>query len=92
MTAYFVCRNRAAEAERSLAQLGDVRWRMVEGGLVDDGVVGPVACDSGDPPEDRDCAPPGRQPVQLVVEATRHEMADEIGAILHKNGAVRVLQ
>jgi len=92
VTGQFVCRNRASDAERALARQGldGVRWRLVEGGLIDDGVIGPVNCDGPDPVEDRECAPPGRQPVRLVVQASRHEMADEIGAILAQHGAIRV--
>lgn len=92
VTGQFVCRNRAAEAERALARQGleGVRCRLVEGGLIDDGVVGPVNCDGSGPVEDRDCAPPGRQPVALVVEAARYELADEIGAVLARHGAVRL--
>lgn len=90
VTGQFVCRNRAAEAERALAAEGPqgIRWRLEEGGLIDDGVVGPINCDG--PVEDRECAPPGRQPVRLVIEGTRHEMAEEIGAILFRHGATRV--
>jgi hypothetical protein len=88
----FVCRNRAAEAERALAKEGPdgIRWRLEEGGLIDDGVVGPVNCDEPGAGEDRDCGPPGRQPVRLLVEGANNEMADEIGAILARCGATRV--
>ena len=86
----FVCRNRAAEAEQALGKQGfqGVRWRLEEGGLIDDGVVGPVNCDG--PVGEKDCGPPGRQPVRLVVEAARYEQGEEIGVVLAQHGAVRV--
>lgn len=91
ITGHFLCPNQASRAEQALArQLSGARCRLEEGGLADDGVVGPVNCEEQGARAVADCGPPGRQPVRLVVEAGP-ELAEEIGAILRSHGATQVV-
>lgn len=87
----FVNRERAAATERELAanRLPGVRWRVEEGGLPDDGVVGPAM--SAHMPEWGDAGEAaGRQPLTFVVEAADQETAWQAASVLRHGGATHV--
>lgn len=87
----FVSRELAAATERELAanRLPGVRWRLEEGGVADDGVVGPAM--SAQMPEWEDAGgAAGRQPLTFVVEAGDQEAAWQAASILRHGGATRV--
>lgn len=87
----FVSRELARSTERELAasRLPGVRWRVEEGGLADDGVLGPAM--SAHMPEWEDVGESGgRQPLTLVVEASDQETAWQAAGVLRHGGATHV--